>query len=410
MREPTSRLTRIDDSTGEFEHEAIDEAPLVGQIGRFTVLRKLGEGGMGVVYAAHDQELDRHVAIKLLRTDASDVGPARARLLREARAMAKLSHPNVITIYDVGTIDTRVFIAMELVEGTTLRRWLKARPRTWRGVVERFSEAGRGLAAAHAAGLIHRDFKPDNVLVGDDGRVRVLDFGLARRVDLEEDEPPRPVVDSESSEDRLTVTGAIMGTPAYMAPEQWRGLVVDHRSDQFAFAVALWEGLFGERPFKGGGVHAIATHVLAGERVKPPEDRPVPTWLLRVLERALSTDPADRFGSIDELLFVLSRLNREPGERPLPSPESSIALDTSIHRCSRGATSCATIRSAAPWSLAIVCPRASWPCVGSCTRRHRRSPRITIAWRDISARSSACAIPISPPCSTAARAMAARGW
>ena len=130
MREPTSRLTRIDDSTGEFEHEAIDEAPLVGQIGRFTVLRKLGEGGMGVVYAAHDQELDRHVAIKLLRTDASDVGPARARLLREARAMAKLSHPNVITVHDVGTWESQVFVAMEHVEGDTLKQWLRTRP-TW---------------------------------------------------------------------------------------------------------------------------------------------------------------------------------------------------------------------------------------------------------------------------------------
>ncbi len=330
MREPTSRLTRVDVSSAD-GLEVSDDEPVVGRIGRFNVLHKLGEGGMGVVYAAHDQDLDRHVAIKLLRTTDGDLGPARARLLREARAMAKLSHPNVITIYDVGTVDDRIFIAMELVKGTTLRRWLAAKPRTWRGVVERFSEAGRGLAAAHGAGLIHRDFKPDNVLVGDDGRVRVVDFGLARRVDLEDTEPTPPSPDlAVETTDRLTLTGAVMGTPAYMAPEQWRGLTVDHRTDQFAFAVALWEALFGVRPFGSGTVHVIVTHVLAGEIASPPEDRPVPTWLRRVLERALSTEPDDRFWSMDELLFVLSRLNRDADDLALPPAETAIAITTPL--------------------------------------------------------------------------------
>ncbi|MBX7079849.1 MAG: protein kinase [Nannocystaceae bacterium] len=333
--EPTSRLTRPDVSDGGDELEADAGAPAPSHIGRFAVRRKLGEGGMGVVFAAYDAELDRDVAIKLLRSSAADAAPARARLLREARAMAKLSHPNVITIYDVGTFDDRIFIAMELVHGVNLRRWLKHRPRTWRGVLERFCDAGQGLAAAHAAGIIHRDFKPDNVLVGDDGRVRVLDFGLARRVDVDRELTPEATPPGAAGRsalvspaegaaadvvERLTVTGAVMGTPAYMAPEQWRGLAIDHRTDQFAFCVALWEGLFGQRPFGGTGAAAIATRVMGGELRRPPEDRPVPTWLLRVLRRGLSVDPDARFPSMGELLDVLTRLRRERGELELVRP------------------------------------------------------------------------------------------
>ena len=314
-------MTQLESSGGEAEDGA--DAPPVEQIGRFAVLRKLGEGGMGVVYAAHDTELDRDVAMKLLRADTGSSGPARARLLREARAMAKLSHPNVITIYDVGTVDEQVFIAMELVHGVTLKRWIKTRPRTWRGVIERFAEAGHGLAAAHRAGLIHRDFKPDNVLVGDDGRVRVLDFGLARPLDVDDElkTPPGSKLDKSSSGERLTVTGAVMGTPAYMSPEQWRSSEIDHRSDQFSFCVTLWEALFGGRPFPGSTAHAIASAVLGGEITPPSDDHSVPAWLVRVLRRGLATRPDDRFESMDALLFVLSRLQ---GERThaLPPPET----------------------------------------------------------------------------------------
>ncbi len=313
--EPTSRLTRIDVSD-DGEPAPAELPPELASIGRFAVKHKLGEGGMGVVYAAHDAELDRDVAIKLLRSDSGDASSARARLLREARAMARLSHPNVITIYDVGTIGEHVFIAMELVHGTNLRSWLKQRPRTWRGALECFVEAGRGLAAAHGAGIIHRDFKPDNVLVGDDGRVRVLDFGLARASDSEPDEVT-PDADSFSPADvmeRLTLTGAVIGTPGYMAPEQWRGGIIDHRTDQFAFCVALWEALFGQRPFGGSGATAIASRVMAGDIRRPPEDRNVPAWLVRVLRRGLSVAPGDRYRSMDALLGVLSRLRSERGE------------------------------------------------------------------------------------------------
>ncbi|HWB75902.1 MAG TPA: protein kinase, partial [Nannocystaceae bacterium] len=322
--EPTGRLTRPDVSDDGTPPDA-DAAPPIRAIGRFTVTHKLGEGGMGVVYAAHDAELDRDVAIKLLRSDSGDSSSGRARLLREARAMAKLSHPNVITVYDVGMFDQHVFIAMELVHGTSLRSWLKQRPRTWRGALECFVEAGRGLAAAHTAGLIHRDFKPDNVLVGDDGRVRVLDFGLARATDGEPDEvtPDGESFSPADAVERLTLTGAVIGTPGYMAPEQWRGGIVDHRTDQFSFCIALWEALFGQRPFGGSGATAIAARVMAGDIRRPPEDRNVPAWLVRVLRRGLSVDPTQRFRSMDALLGVLSRLRNERGD-----DESALVIET----------------------------------------------------------------------------------
>jgi serine/threonine protein kinase len=321
--EPTGRLTRLDVSDDSSPRES-EAAPPIEQIGRFKVTHKLGEGGMGVVYAAHDAELDRNVAIKLLRSDSGDTSSGRVRLLREARAMAKLSHPNVITIYDVGALDQHVFIAMELVHGTSLRSWLKQRPRTWRGALECFVEAGRGLAAAHSAGLIHRDFKPDNVLVGDDGRVRVLDFGLARASDGEPDDvtPDGESFSPAEAVGRLTLTGAVIGTPGYMAPEQWRGGDVDHRTDQFAFCIALWEAVFGQRPFGGSGATAIAARVMAGDIRRPPEDRNVPAWLVRVLRRGLSVDPAQRYRSMDALLAVLSRLRSEKAE-----DEASLAVD-----------------------------------------------------------------------------------
>ncbi|MBK8239149.1 MAG: protein kinase [Deltaproteobacteria bacterium] len=318
--ELTGRLTRLDVSDDGGDADA-PGPEIPASIGRFEVRRKLGEGGMGVVFAAYDAELDREVAIKLLRARGADAAPARARLLREARAMAKLSHPNVITIYDVGTLDEHVFIAMELVQGLNLRRWLRHRPRTWRGVLERFADAGAGLAAAHAAGIIHRDFKPDNVLVGDDGRVRVLDFGLARRIDVDAElTPDSPQLASPDDIERLTLSGAVMGTPAYMAPEQWRGLAIDHRTDQFAFCVALWEALFGQRPFGGTGAAAIATRVMSGDLRRPPEDRQVPGWLVRVLKRGLSVLPEQRFASMGELLDVLSRLGRERAQLEISDP------------------------------------------------------------------------------------------
>jgi predicted Ser/Thr protein kinase len=191
------------------------------RLGRYLVLRVLGEGGMGVVFSAYDEELDRRVAIKVLSTRAAGGTSGRARIRREAQAMARLSHPSVITVHDVGEVDGDVFVAMELVDGETLGAWLARERPKWRRVLEVFAEAGRGLAAAHAAGLVHRDFKPDNVMLGRDGRVRVMDFGLARGSAAEDE--PSPGGDAEVARGvdlRLTRSGAVMGTPLYMAPEQ----------------------------------------------------------------------------------------------------------------------------------------------------------------------------------------------
>ncbi|MEK7315198.1 MAG: serine/threonine-protein kinase, partial [Candidatus Eisenbacteria bacterium] len=236
-------------------------------LGRYVILRHIGSGGMGVVYQAYDPKLDRQIVVKLLRPGggaASTSEAARVRLAREAQALAKLAHPNVVTVYDVGAVDDEVYIAMEFVDGVTLHDWLKAQRRSRSEIVQAFLAAGRGLAAAHRAGLVHRDFKPDNVLVSEDGRIRVLDFGLAM---LEKHEPHTPSVAGQAGDalgttaiddgrgalrTPVTQVGARLGTPRYMAPEQHMGQEdVDARADQFGFCVALHHALYGVYPFAG---------------------------------------------------------------------------------------------------------------------------------------------------------------
>ncbi|MCW5808271.1 MAG: serine/threonine protein kinase, partial [Deltaproteobacteria bacterium] len=230
------------------------------RVGRFEVLDERGRGAMGVVYAAHDPQLDRRVALKLV-DDARGDDRARLALLREAKALARVTHPNVLTIYDLGTYEASVFLATELVEGESLAAW-SARAHGWRTTVAVFLDAARGLAAAHAAGVVHRDFKPANVLVGADGRMRVCDFGLARFAEAAAG--PRELV----------------GTPVYMAPEQRRGEVADARSDQYAFCVAWHEALFGHRP----------DHPAARKAA-------VPRWLAAIVTRGLAAAPERRFPS-----------------------------------------------------------------------------------------------------------------
>ena len=276
-------------------------------VGRYVILGTRGAGGVGVVYAAFDPELDRKVALKLLRADPrSDPSGSerRARLLREAQAMARLSHPNVISVYDVGSYEGRVFIAMELIEGATLTQWLNETKRTWREALQMFEAAGRGLGAAHAAGVVHRDFKPDNVLVRRDGRVVVTDFGLAR-VEGESERPPSLSTPGPSEPVTVTVSGTMIGTPAYMSPEQYAGRPSDTRTDQFSFCVALYEGLHGERPFDGKTLDHVRSLVTRGIVRAAPADTKVPSWLRRVVVRGLSSDPAARFGSMEEMLAAL---------------------------------------------------------------------------------------------------------
>jgi len=276
-------------------------------IGRYVIVNKLGAGGMGVVYAAYDPELDRRVALKLLH--AADTGATRTtghrRLLREAQAMAKLSHPNVVTVHDAGEHAGRVYLALELVAGTTLREWEKAEPRTWRACVDIFAAAGDGLAAAHAKELVHRDFKPDNVMVSVGGRVRVMDFGLARPA------CSQPCGASTSHAAPLSVlasgAGLLAGTPAYMAPEQYAGLDVGPAADQFAYCVSLWEALYGERPFKGDDLADLALNVIEDRRRPPPSNAKVPAWLRRVCDRGLAHHPDDRFENMSALLRGLRR-------------------------------------------------------------------------------------------------------
>jgi tetratricopeptide (TPR) repeat protein len=317
-----------DDSTqpGETEPgvlpaELVDQLHRGDTLGRYVVLDRLGVGGMGEVFAAYDPELDRKIAVKLLRwgTDGSRSSSAAERLVREAKAMAKLSHRNVITVHDVGTHEGRVFVAMEFIDGGTLADWLRRGPYPWQTVVEQYLAAGAGLAAAHAHGLIHRDFKPANVLLGSDGRVRVADFGLARRA---RDSSPelRLVVlpgTSASETDRgseptrhgepLTRTGVMLGTPAYMAPEQYDGTAIDARADQFGFCVALYEALYGERPFDDDNLHARMIAVAAGHVREPPAGSSVPGWLRRVVLRGLAHDPQQRWPDMDTLLGELRR-------------------------------------------------------------------------------------------------------
>ncbi len=298
--------------------QLVDSPPLQrGHVlGRYIVLELLGAGGMGEVYAAIDPELDRKIALKLVKN--ATTAQAQTRLLREAQAMARLASAHVVTVYDVGVVEGRVFLAMELVTGSTLTAWLKTAKRDWRDVLKAFIEAGLGLQAAHDAGLVHRDFKPDNVLIAADGRVRVSDFGLARGAD-DEDGAAAPIDLSALTDDsasrlidaRLTRTGLMLGTPAYMAPEQFQGRPADAFSDQFSFCVALYRSLYGQPAFLAAGVPALAKAVLEG-RVQPrPGNSKVPLWVHRAVLKGLSGEPKGRFESMRALVEELSR---QPGQ------------------------------------------------------------------------------------------------
>jgi serine/threonine protein kinase/tetratricopeptide (TPR) repeat protein len=319
--------TPVDESSDA----AASERPRTGEVGvfdrhgqpvrieHFTLLERIGMGGMGELYLAYDERLDRKVALKLVRAgrrrDAAD-----DRLLREAQTLAKISHPNVVTVFEAGAVSGRVYVAMEFVRGQTLGAWLKDTARLperqrIREILRRFVDAGRGLAAVHEAGLAHRDFKPDNVLVGVDGRVRIVDFGLARVAVAGEEAIPVMLPEGESSKifvsetgrspSTLTATGVVRGTPRYMAPEQWDGLRGDARSDQFSFCVALFDALWRQWPFEGKDASELALAVTQGDLRAPPRNPEIPAALRAVVLRGLATDSDRRFASVGDLLARL---------------------------------------------------------------------------------------------------------
>lgn len=273
------------------------------RMGRFVLLDQVGEGAMGLVYSAYDELLDRKVAIKLIRE--TDNAEDRLRIRREAQAMARLSHPHVAQIYEAGEVGERLYMAMEFVPGDDLNDWQSAERRPWRDVLAMYTQVGQGLAAAHAAGILHRDFKPHNVLIGADGRPRVIDFGLARAPGVGERSP----VDRDEDvrlDEPLTRVGTVMGTPAYMALEQFQGRPLDARADQFAFCVALYEALYGQSPYPRSELGALLA-ALQTHRVAPPPDVGAPPWLFDALRRGLHPDPEARWPSLDDLLEELGR-------------------------------------------------------------------------------------------------------
>lgn len=318
----TEVSVRSDQPRGPAPHELQPGS----RVGRYVLLETIGQGGMGVVYKAYDPGLDRRIAIKIMRVALGvDTVLAKKRLMREAQALARLSHPNVVAAYDVGVFEEAVFVAMEFVEGQTARQWLEERQRTREEILAVYIEAGRGLQTAHDTGLIHRDFKPANVMVGRDGRVRVLDFGLARAHELGDETTPGPeapvlaedqdelaeTIDSGMNSSQqllssdLTRVGAIVGSPPYMAPEQFLGRTPGVHADQFSFCVSLYEALYGTRPFAGLRTGEVKRNVLAGNVKPAPADTPVPAWLRAILLRGLSKNPEDRWPSMQALLGVL---------------------------------------------------------------------------------------------------------
>lgn len=305
------------------------DAQRVTRIGGYVIVEVLGEGAMGTVYLAYDPDLDRRVAVKVLRGGGRE-GVATARMAREARAMARLAHPNVVAVHEVGESEGRTFVAMELVDGGTLAQWCRddalGSPGRIDRVLDLAMQTAQGLAAAHAAGLVHRDLKPANILVGKDGRARIADFGLARpreetgeptlpgkgerdSPDSRDSRDSRDSPDLPDSDPRLTASGALVGTPAYMAPEQFRG-ETDERSDQFGWCVTFFEAVYGIRPFAGSTVVEVLDAIEQERLAKPSPGAHAPGWLRRLLVRGLARDPARRWSSMDAIVAEIGRRRR----------------------------------------------------------------------------------------------------
>ena len=309
---------------GMLEALASTSEPRANALARFEILELIGQGAMGVVLAARDPELERRVAIKILRTQIAPTEQAvaaQAQLVREARAMAKVTHPNVITVYEAGSADNEVFVVMECVDGGTLQQWLQRSARSWREIVRVFIAAGRGLAAAHKAGVVHRDFKPSNVLVSDEGRILVTDFGLAGTSAREATVDGAVEVEAST----LTRAGAVVGTPAYMAPEQFAGAAIDDAADQFSFCVALYEALVGQRPFAGDTAESLLSNVRSGTLQRLPKQTRLPRAVRAVLYRGLRSKPSERYPSMRALLGALTRALRVRRQRIVAGAVAGVA-------------------------------------------------------------------------------------
>jgi tRNA A-37 threonylcarbamoyl transferase component Bud32/tetratricopeptide (TPR) repeat protein len=301
-------------------------------VGRYQIVEKLATGGMGVVFRAYDPELSRHVALKLVQQSSMDFDRLASaeeyeqRLLREAQALARLSHPNVVAAFDVGKVEGALFIAMELIDGVSLRRWLQVEPRSRADILHILLEAGRGLSAAHRAGVVHRDFKLSNVMVSAQGRAQVVDFGLARTIGVARDHSPdgpidlarelegsMPVLNDASGE--LTRTGTIVGTAGYIAPEQFEGVTSDERSDQFSYASSAFCALTGRVPYQGDTLADYRAALLRGERAPWPNS--IPRSIRSVIDRGLSLRPEERYPALDALLDDLERCARPVRRAPI---------------------------------------------------------------------------------------------
>jgi tRNA A-37 threonylcarbamoyl transferase component Bud32 len=354
-------------------------------LSRYVVLSELARGGMSVVYVAYDPELDRRVALKVVRRSKMSA-LHRARLHREAQALARLSHPSVVTVFDVGDIEDDTFVAMELLDGVTLREWVKQKPRTWREVVRVIVAAGRGLAAAHAAGIVHRDVKPDNILIGAAGTVKLVDFGIARDLgDRSAESGEMAQLEAAALEaaardsvddlqlaanssgglaarplEQITQLGFIVGTPAYMPPEQRSDKPeADERSDQFSLCATLYEALYAQKPFASSKkldrreLLTIADRPDGDRRTlaaRPPRDSDVPAWLQRVVSRGLAVNPAQRYPSVDALLAELDR-----------DPARTLRRRGMLAGALLGAAAIATLVTA----RMMPSPRASGPSCGT---------------------------------------------
>ncbi|MBK9751969.1 MAG: serine/threonine protein kinase [Nannocystis sp.] len=336
-----------------------DAAPIRpgDRVARYQVIAFLGRGGMGIVYRAHDPQLDREIALKLLVVGHKD-SAGRARLLREAKAAAKVRHPNVVTVHDAGEIDGRVFIAMELVDGCTLRDWLGEGQRSWQGVLRCLLAAGEGLAAAHAVGLVHRDFKPENVMVERSGRVRVLDFGLAREApEVGVETAIHTAPDDAPVSSTITRTGAMVGTLAYMAPEQFSGIPADPRTDQFSFCVTAHECLYGMRPFVGATREALMLNVLDGNIVARPTAA-LDDEVYALLRRGLGTAPRDRHPTMDALLAQLREALYRAEVRPVARTDVAIKATAGLFGLAVVATSVSMLSAPGSFWLASAAARA----------------------------------------------------